>query len=240
MLEDHQPAGPAAPQSPAGLPASPPPADAGAAPATVPAPDHAAGRKGRRPERLDPGHAGPGGGSDDDHHGGQSAEGPVCRALARLAGAQGKARRAGPEAGPDRPGRRRVGAGCRRQRRAHLSRCRGSCPGRPPDHRAVFRRVVVGVLEAAPCARSGSRPHPRGSADGNRGGRAPVAHDVLDRQPDSQEDQHIRSGRHRAGRAAVGLHPRADHGGIGWAQRRPLLPPREPHWPGRPRAISLA
>jgi membrane protein len=44
MLEDHQPAGPGVPQSPAGLPASPPPADADAAPATVPASDHAAGR----------------------------------------------------------------------------------------------------------------------------------------------------------------------------------------------------
>src|SRR5215469_5726311 len=44
MLEDHQPAGPGAAQSPAELPASLKPADAGAAPAAVPAPGHAAGR----------------------------------------------------------------------------------------------------------------------------------------------------------------------------------------------------
>ena len=42
MLEDHQPAGAGAPQSPAELPASV--KDAGAAPAAVPAPGHAAGR----------------------------------------------------------------------------------------------------------------------------------------------------------------------------------------------------
>src|SRR6516225_11925675 len=44
MLEDHQPAGRGAPQSPADLPASVTPADALAAPAAVPAPDHGAGR----------------------------------------------------------------------------------------------------------------------------------------------------------------------------------------------------
>ena len=44
MLEDHQPAGRGAPQSPADLPASVTPADAAAAPAAVPAPGHAAGR----------------------------------------------------------------------------------------------------------------------------------------------------------------------------------------------------
>jgi uncharacterized BrkB/YihY/UPF0761 family membrane protein len=44
MLEDQQPAGPGAPQSPAELPAVVTPADAGAAPPEVPAPGQAAGR----------------------------------------------------------------------------------------------------------------------------------------------------------------------------------------------------
>ena len=44
MLEDHQPAGPGAPQSPAGPPRGPAHADADAAPAAIPAPDPAAGR----------------------------------------------------------------------------------------------------------------------------------------------------------------------------------------------------
>src|SRR5215471_5938881 len=38
--------------------------------------------------------------------------------------------------------------------------------------------------------------------------------------------------------AVVGLRPRTDHGGIGGAQRRPVLPPREPRRPGWPCAVN--
>jgi hypothetical protein len=216
MLEDHQPAVPDIPQSPVEPPAGPVPADPDAAPDTVPAPGHAAARIRRFASYRR-----------------QWLTSEPTRLKQEL---QARRQRSG-----------MVDAGFLVQELdARVGG--GILAGALAFRIFLFMVPVVYVIftalgvasralghdpaQLATNACPGPRSDTRGIADGDRGGRAQPAHHVLDRQPRGPEDQHVRSGRHRAGRAVVGLHPRPDHGGIRRAQRRLVVSARSAARPG--------